>query len=109
MPGPMVCNPLWAPRRLSGGSQEWWDAWLLSVTLGVAGLLGALIIGPITNEETRNIAVKTPSAMPGAHQFENLRRSLMSIGTEATSPRPPKRAVPPAPATRAVPTNGPMW
>ena len=54
------------------------------------------------------MAMKTPSAMPGAHQLENLRRNLMSIGTDATRPRTPKSAVPPTPATSAVPTNGPI-
>ena len=82
---------------------------MTSDTPGEDGVSGVLISGPTTNDEMRNIAVKAPSAMPGAHQFENLRRSLMSIGTEAASPRTPNSAVPPAHATRAVPTNGPMW
>ena len=38
---------------------------------GVVGASGALISGPTTNEEMRNMAMKTPSAMPGAHQLEN--------------------------------------
>jgi hypothetical protein len=83
--------------------------WLTSLEPGLAGSFEVLISGPTTYEEMRNIAVKADSAIAGAHQFENLRLSLISIGTEASRPRKPKSAVPPAPATRAVPTNGPMW
>jgi hypothetical protein len=88
----------------SGRDQEWWAAWSTWDTPGVVGASGALISGPTTNEEKRNIEVKTPSATAGAHQLENLRLNLMSIGTEATRPRTPNSAVPPAPANSAVPT-----
>ena len=112
LPAAAAGEPDWRkcdPDPPGGVSQEWWAMWSTSLTPGGAGVSGPLISGPITNEEMENIAAKTPSAIAGAHQFENLRRSLISIGMEAIRPRTPKSAVPPTPATRAVPTNGPMW
>src|SRR5690625_78733 len=63
----------------------------------------------MTNEDSANMPPNSANAIAGAHQLAKRRLSLTSIGTDATSPRGPKRAVPPAPATRAVPTRGPAW
>ena len=71
--------------------------------------LDPLIAGPMTNADIANIAVNTPSAIAGARQVPNRRRKRSSIGTDASSPTAPNRAVPPAPASTAVPASSPMW
>ena len=71
--------------------------------------LDPLITGPMTKADIANIAVNTPSAIAGAHQVPNRRRKRGSIGTDASGPTAPNKAVPPAPASTAVPASSPMW
>ena len=75
----------------------------------VVGLvvLVPLIAGPITKVERANIAAKRRNPIAGARHVWNLRRRRNNIGIESRNPSTPKRAVPPDPATRAVPARNP--
>src|SRR4029450_6476224 len=57
----------------------------------------------------QNIATNTASPIAGAHQEPNRRFRRSSNGMAATSPSRPKKVVPAAPATKAVPASNPMW
>src|SRR6266540_3674824 len=68
-----------------------------------------LMAGPTSNADTANITANTANPIAGAHQVPKRRRSRSRNGTDAPRPRIPNRAVPPAPATSAVPARSPMW
>ena len=80
---------------------------LLNPRLWVAGSSPPVIAGPITNDESENMAAKIASAIAGARQVPNLRRTRSRNGIEATKPIAANRAVPPAPASSAAPASGP--
>src|SRR5664280_2075831 len=63
----------------------------------------------MTNAESANMTAKTTSATAGASQVPNRRYSFSSNGTDAARPSTANSAVPPAPATTAVPARNPMW
>ena len=67
-----------------------------------------LIAGPITNADSENITAKIKSPMTGARQVPNRRRRRNRNGIEKINPNVPKSAVPPDPATTAVPARNPM-
>jgi hypothetical protein len=81
--------------------------------VGVEGLVGVegpelqLMAGPITSVDKANIAANTAAPTSGARQLRNRRYKRHNRGIAATAPSRANNAVPPDPATRAVPAKAP--
>jgi hypothetical protein len=63
----------------------------------------------MTKAESANMTAKASSPSAGAFHVPNRRCKRSSSGTDAASPTTANSAVPPDPATKAVPASRPMW